>query len=112
MTRVIIFYHCPYGIFHFERNLGGEIERRQTIRGREQAWLPLVERPQLFTPSSSIHPGLPVVRAFRSACFKMLSALRTIGRSRASSNPHCVVLHDPGAERPHDLDDPFFEKEV
>ena len=88
-------------------------EGRQTISGREKARLSLVERPQLFTtPTSSIDPGLPAVRAFRFTCFKVLSVLRGIGRSGASSNPHCVVLHDPSAERPHDLDDPFFEKEV
>jgi hypothetical protein len=23
-----------------------------------------------------------------------------------------VVIHDPGAERPHDLDDPFFDPKV
>ena len=23
-----------------------------------------------------------------------------------------VIIHDPGAERPHDLDDPFFDPKV
>ena len=23
-----------------------------------------------------------------------------------------VIVHDPGAERPHDLDDPFFDPKV
>jgi hypothetical protein len=42
----------------------------------------------------------------------MLLALRGIDGPTSSSKRPCVVLHDPGAERPHDLDDPFFEREV
>ena len=26
--------------------------------------------------------------------------------------PNEVIVHDPGAERPHDLDDPFFDSQV
>jgi hypothetical protein len=26
--------------------------------------------------------------------------------------PPEVIVHDPGAERPHDLDDPFFDPKV
>jgi hypothetical protein len=31
--------------------------------------------------------------------------------ARESSKPE-VVVHDPGAQRPHDLDDPFFDPRV
>jgi len=30
---------------------------------------------------------------------------------RVPASPE-VIVHDPGAERPHDLDDPFFDPEV
>jgi len=30
---------------------------------------------------------------------------------RAPASPE-VIVHDPGAERPHDLDDPFFDPKV
>jgi hypothetical protein len=30
---------------------------------------------------------------------------------RAPVSPE-VIVHDPGAERPHDLDDPFFDPKV
>ena len=30
---------------------------------------------------------------------------------RASASPE-VIIHDPDAERPHDLDDPFFDPKV
>ena len=31
--------------------------------------------------------------------------------ARKASRPE-VIVHDPGAERPHDLDDPFFDPKV
>lgn len=31
--------------------------------------------------------------------------------SRAPASPE-VIVHDPGAQRPHDLDDPFFDPAV
>jgi hypothetical protein len=35
------------------------------------------------------------------------------GRPSASEAPAPeVIVHDPGAERPHDLDDPFFDPKV
>jgi hypothetical protein len=30
---------------------------------------------------------------------------------RVPASPE-VIVHDPGAERPHDLDDPFFDPKV
>jgi hypothetical protein len=45
---------------------------------------------------------------------KILSAVwRAVAGQKAKppSSPR-VVLHDPGAERPHDLDDPFHDQEV
>jgi hypothetical protein len=38
-----------------------------------------------------------------------------IGRTPAADEPARtppVVLHDPAAQRPHDLDDPFFDDKV
>ena len=32
-------------------------------------------------------------------------------KAKPPSGPR-VLLHDPGAERPHDLDDPFLDQEV
>jgi hypothetical protein len=34
------------------------------------------------------------------------------GREPAREKPPQVILHDPGAERPHDLDDPFVDPKV
>ena len=35
------------------------------------------------------------------------------GRPTADTAPAPeVIVHDPGAHRPHDLDDPFFDPEV
>ena len=31
--------------------------------------------------------------------------------ARQPTSPQ-VIVHDPGAERPHDLDDPFFDPKV
>jgi len=31
--------------------------------------------------------------------------------ARKPASPE-VILHDPGAQRPHDLDDPFFDPKV
>ena len=31
--------------------------------------------------------------------------------ARVPASPE-VIVHDPGAERPHDLDDPFFDPKV
>jgi hypothetical protein len=33
-------------------------------------------------------------------------------QSAPEPEPAEVVVHDPGAERPHDLDDPFFDPAV
>lgn len=33
-------------------------------------------------------------------------------REPAREKPPEVILHDPGAERPHDLDDPFLDPKV
>jgi hypothetical protein len=33
------------------------------------------------------------------------------GSVRVPASPE-VIVHDPGAERPHDLDDPFFDPKV
>ena len=30
---------------------------------------------------------------------------------RVRASPE-IIVHDPGAERPHDLDDPFFDPKV
>ena len=34
------------------------------------------------------------------------------GQPAHEATPPEVILHDPGAQRPHDLDDPFFDPEV
>ena len=34
------------------------------------------------------------------------------GTSANKPKPPEVIVHDPGAERPHDLDDPFFDPKV
>jgi hypothetical protein len=34
------------------------------------------------------------------------------GQSAREAAPPEVILHDPGAQRPHDLDDPFFDPKV
>jgi hypothetical protein len=34
------------------------------------------------------------------------------GDALASQAPQDVIVHDPGAERPHDLDDPFLDPAV
>jgi hypothetical protein len=34
------------------------------------------------------------------------------GQPARGAPPPEVILHDPGAQRPHDLDDPFFDPEV
>jgi len=39
------------------------------------------------------------------------SAMTTQDSVRAPVSPE-VIVHDPGAERPHDLDDPFFDPKV
>ena len=38
--------------------------------------------------------------------------LSITGRKKATPEPSLVIVHDPSAERPHDLDDPFFDSEV
>jgi len=38
--------------------------------------------------------------------------LTITGRQRAPDPTPEVIVHDPGAERPHDLDDPFFDSNV
>jgi hypothetical protein len=39
------------------------------------------------------------------------SAMTGQQKARPAPSPE-VVVHDPGAERPHDLDDPFFDPAV
>ena len=34
------------------------------------------------------------------------------GQAAVREKPPEVILHDPGADRPHDLDDPFFDPKV
>jgi hypothetical protein len=38
--------------------------------------------------------------------------LSITGRNDAPSQPSAVIVHDPDAERPRDLDDPFFDPKV
>jgi hypothetical protein len=38
--------------------------------------------------------------------------LSIAGQRDAAPQPPTVIVHDPGAERPHDLDDPFFDPKV
>ena len=33
-------------------------------------------------------------------------------RSARDAPPPEVIVHDPGAQRPHDLDDPFFDSKT
>jgi hypothetical protein len=33
-------------------------------------------------------------------------------RSAREASPPEVIVHDPSAQRPHDLDDPFFDPKV
>jgi hypothetical protein len=33
-------------------------------------------------------------------------------QSQRARTPPEVILHDPAAQRPHDLDDPFFDPQV
>ncbi len=47
----------------------------------------------------------------------MSQLLRNLWATVASSEPPAhttppVVIHDPEAQRPHDLDDPFFDRKV
>jgi hypothetical protein len=33
-------------------------------------------------------------------------------QSAGAAPPPEVIIHDPGAQRPHDLDDPFFDPKI
>lgn len=35
-----------------------------------------------------------------------------VGGSRSTSMPDEVIVHDPDSSKPHDLDDPFFDRKV
>ena len=40
-----------------------------------------------------------------------LAATRQKQSNRGNATPE-VIIHDPGAQRPHDLDDPYFDPKV
>jgi hypothetical protein len=66
-----------------------------------------------------IRRGLVLIEALMSDLFRSLSAFATrVSRlacwlkfKQRSRNAE-VIIHDPAADRPHDMDDPYFDTEV
>ena len=49
--------------------------------------------------------------SLRAPISSIFEKWRPLLHGRWSSSP-AVIIHDPGASKPHDLDDPFFDKRV
>jgi len=55
---------------------------------------------------------LTAPRAISRAVPSMSQLLRRLWTSPEKPPADAVVIHDPDARRPHDLDDPFFDRQV
>jgi hypothetical protein len=56
--------------------------------------------------------GIALMKILINSVRKVWSAVVGRNASAEASTRVGVVLHDPGSQRPHDLDDPFFDNKV
>jgi hypothetical protein len=75
---------------------------------------PKLRQSQNCTPNHIQNLQSPQCIRFHAVRCSMtwLTFIRNMFSSTKASPPEKVVLHDPASQKPHDLDDPFFDHKV